>query len=169
MPHFRCVPIATETAARFRRTGMDDRGNTLRRVVAEDGGGYPCRHCLCSGLAGEVMLLGSYDLVGPKGIYWTPSPIFLHEAVCSRFEQVDAVAPIIGRGTLVSVRAYDAEDLCLYALGQVCDGADVDAPLARALGDPRTAFVNVHTARPGCLLARVERVALPSPLQPSLA
>ena len=32
-------------------------------------------------------------------------------------------------------------------------------PLARALGDPRTAFVNVHTARPGCLLARVERTA----------
>ena len=36
--------------------------------------------------------------------------------------------------------------------------AQIDAPLLRALGDPRTAFVNVHTARPGCLLSRVERM-----------
>jgi hypothetical protein len=57
------------------------------------------------------------------------------------------------------VRAYDAEDICLYDLGQVCAGADVDAPLARALDDPRTAFVNIHTARPGCLLSRVERAS----------
>ena len=55
------------------------------------------------------------------------------------------------------MRAYDAEDLCLYDLGQVVDGAAVEAPLFRALADGRTGFVNVHTARPGCLLCRVER------------
>ena len=71
----------------------------------------------------------------------------------------DTIAPIIGEGTLVSVRAYDAADQCIYDLGQVCTGAEVRAPLARALGDIRTAFVNVHTARPGCLLSRVERTA----------
>jgi hypothetical protein len=27
-----------------------------------------------------------------------------------------------------------------------------------ALGDARCAFVNIHTARPGCLLSRVERI-----------
>ena len=32
------------------------------------------------------------------------------------------------------------------------------APLTRALDDPRTRFVNIHTARPGCLLAAVERL-----------
>ncbi len=40
----------------------------------------------------------------------------------------------------------------------VCPGTEVGAPLVRALADPRTGFVNVHTARPGCLLARVERL-----------
>jgi hypothetical protein len=58
---------------------------------------------------------------------------------------------------LVSVRAYDAEDLCLYDLGQVVDGAAVEAPLFRALADGQARFANVHTARPGCLLCRVER------------
>jgi hypothetical protein len=59
--------------------------------------------------------------------------------------------------SLVSVRAYDGADQCLYDLGVVCTGEEAEAPLTRALADPRTAFVNIHTARPGCLLSRVER------------
>ncbi|KMO44090.1 hypothetical protein VQ03_04860 [Methylobacterium tarhaniae] len=157
MTAFRCIPIATETAERFRATGMDDRGNPIRRVVATPGGGFPCRHCLRLAEPGEAMLLGSYDLPKPLGIYWTPSPIFLHEARCPRAEALDAVAPIVRANPLVSVRAYDDLHQCLYDLGHACAGAEVDAPLARALDDPRTAFVNIHTARPGCLLVRVER------------
>ena len=69
------------------------------------------------------------------------------------------MAPIVGRNSLVSVRAYDAADQVLYDLGHVCEGEHVAAPLDAALADSRTRFVNVHTARPGCLLARVERRA----------
>ena len=157
MTVFRCVPIPTETADRFRRTGMDDNGNTLRRVEASDAQGFPCRHCLGFAKLGETLLLGSYNLQRPLGIYWTPSPIFVHAEACARFTSENMVAPIISRGVLVSVRAYDQADQCIYDLGQVCAGADVNAPLRRAIDDPRTVFVNVHTARPGCLLARVER------------
>ncbi len=158
MTAFRCVPIETATADRFRRTGVDDNGNVLRRVEAAGAGGFPCRHCLNFAAAGETMLLGSYNLPRPRGIYWTPSPVFLHADPCPRFASENDVAPIIGQGALVSVRAYDAADQCLYELGEVCAGAGVGGPLGRALGDPRTAFVNVHTARPGCLLAGVERI-----------
>lgn len=63
-----------------------------------------------------------------------------------------------GADTIVSVRAYDAAQLCLYDLGQVARGPEVAAPLRRALDDPRTAFVNIHTARPGCWIAGVERI-----------
>ena len=157
MTAFQCLPIETQTAERFRRTGVDDGGNDVRRVVASDAGGFPCRHCLRLAAAGEVVLLGSYHLPRPRGIYWTPSPIFLHAEECVRFDSIGEVAPIVRANTLVSVRAYDAADQCVYDVGQVCSGAEVDAPLARALGDARTAFVNIHTARPGCLLARVER------------
>ena len=48
--------------------------------------------------------------------------------------------------------------LRVYELGDVCDGTDVERLLDRALADRRTDFVNIHTARPGCLLCRVERV-----------
>ena len=156
MTSFECVPITTETAARFRRTGLDDNGNQLRRLVATAEGGFPCRHCLELGAPGETMLLGSYNLPRPRGIYWTPSPIFVHERECARAEAGNVVPPIVQRNGLVSVRAYDAADQCIYDLGHVCAGDEVDAPLARALGDERTAFVNIHTARPGCLLTMVQ-------------
>ncbi|HEY0419712.1 MAG TPA: DUF1203 domain-containing protein [Acetobacteraceae bacterium] len=156
MTAFRCVPIATETAERFRATGIDDNGNPMRRVVAT-GTGAPCRHCLRDGRAGEVMLLGSYNLVGPLGIYWTPSPIFLHAEPCEGYAGEGEIPEIVLRNSLVSVRSYDAQDQCIYDLGQAVEGAAVDAPLARAIADPRTKFVNIHTAKPGCLLCRVER------------
>ncbi len=165
MTQFQCVPIMTDVAARFRETGRDDSGNVLRRIVAGDTGGFPCRHCLYLAEPGETMLLGSYDLPRPLGIYWTPSPIFLHAAGCERYSTMDELAPIIRSNPLVSVRAYDGSDQCIYDLGHVCAGGDAAAPVLGALGDERTAFVNVHTARPGCLLARVERISLPAPME----
>lgn len=162
MPAFRCIAIPTETAERFRKTGQDDNGNVLRRIVVTSEGGFPCRYCLRLGQPGEMMLLGSYNLPKPQGIYWSASPIFLHEAPCPRATAENDVAPIVRGNDLISVRAYDAADQCIYDLGQVCAGNDVDAPLDRALRDPRTAFVNIHTARPGCLLSLVERLAAPA-------
>lgn len=159
MPRFRCIAMPTEAARRFRETGRDDRGNAVIPRVVEEAGAAPCRHCLQYGRPGEAMLLGSWDLPRPQGIYWTPSPIFLHAADCPRFDAVDTVAPTAtGPATIVSVRAYDAAQLCLYDLGQVVRGPEVEAPLLRALADPRTAFVNLHTARPGCWLASAERL-----------
>lgn len=155
MSRFRCVPIPTETAQRWRATGQDDFGNALRRSISP-GTGAPCRHCLQNIAKGEAALLGSYRLSGPTGIYWTPSPIFLHEQDCPAYTGENELAPII-RTSLVSVRAYDANQMVLYDLGQVAEGPDADAPLARALADPRTSFVNIHTAKPGCLLTRIER------------
>jgi len=67
------------------------------------------------------------------------------------------VIPEIVRNRLVSVRAYDANDFCLYDLGDVGDGREIESLLDRALADRRTDFVNIHTARPGCFLCRVER------------
>lgn len=157
MSGFRCIPIETSIAQRFRATGRDDRGNAIRRTKAVAGQAYPCRHCLGLVAAGDDVLLASYDLPAPTGLYWTPSPVFLHAADCPRYEAVNEIAPIVRANTLISVRAYDSDQLCLYDLGQVCAGAEVDAPLERALGDSRTAFVNIHTARPGCLLTHVAR------------
>lgn len=158
MPRFRCIAMPTEDARRFRATGRDDRGQALHRRMV-DGPGFPCRHCLRLGAPGETMLLGSWDLPRPGGTYWTPSPVFLHAGDCPRFAAEGEVAPTVLANGLVSVRAYDRAEMCLYDLGHVCEGPAVGAPLLRALADPRTCFVNIHTARPGCWLAGAERLA----------
>ena len=158
MPAFRCVAIATEVAERFRRTGLDDRGLPVHRRVV-DGPGFPCRHCLQLGQPGEAMLLASYNLPHPQGVYWTPSPVFLHAGPCPRFSAENQVAPIVLANALVSVRSYDAAELCLYELGGVAEGAAVAPLLGRALADARVRFINIHTARPGCLLTAVEKLA----------
>ena len=104
-------------------------------------------------------MLGSYDLPRPLGIYWTPSPIFVHAEPCVPYAGADEVVEIVRQNSIVSVRAYDASDMVLYDLGRIGSGDEVDAALGQALDDPRTVFVNIHTARPGCLLCRVEKVA----------
>ncbi|MGH7191714.1 MAG: DUF1203 domain-containing protein [Acetobacteraceae bacterium] len=159
MANFRCIPIPSDTAARFRATGKDDRGNTLRELEVTDAHAFACRHCLFYARPGEIMLLGSYDLPRPRGIYWTPSPIFVHAEACPAFASDDMLAPIVRENALVSLRAYDSGDQCLYDLGHVSAGADLDAPLAQALDDPRTSFLSMHTARPGCMLCQIERHA----------
>ena len=155
MVDFRYIAMDTASAIRFRDTGRDDAGNSLHRKIADHPA--PCRHCLADAQIGTTVLLGSYHFGRPHGVYWTPSPIFIHAEPCERFEQTDFVPEIV-RHRLVSVRAYDAADMCLYELGDVCDGTDVERLLERALADRRTDYVNIHTARPGCFLCRVERV-----------
>jgi len=145
----------TESAIRFRETGRDDAGNLLHRKIADHPS--PCRHCLAEADIGAPVLLGSYHFGRPYGVYWTPSPIFVHAETCKRFEWADSVPEIV-RHRLVSVRAYDTDDMCIYDLGDVCDAAYVERLLDRALADRRTDYVNIHTARPGCFLCRVERV-----------
>jgi len=156
MTRFRCVPMDSAAAARFRTTRRDDRGGpVLTRIV--DGPGFPCRACLRLGTPGEEMLLASWDLPKPLGPYWTPSPVFLHAHDCTAEATEDRLPETVTANAIVSLRHYDEAGMCLYDLGVVVAGEEADDALRARIGDPRVAFVNIHTARPGCWLTRVER------------
>lgn len=156
MNHFRCVPMDTESAQRFRATRVDDRGGPAHSRIV-DGPGFPCRHCLKLGEIGEEMLLVSWDLPLPQGPYWSPSPVFLHARNCAAAVIEDALPETVTANLIVSLRHYDAAGMCLYDLGMVSAGDAALAPLRERLRDPRVAYVNIHTARPGCWLTRVEK------------
>ena len=155
MTDFRCIAIETSAADAIRSSPKDPFGNAIRRYPSA-ANGLPCRHCLASSSASEMLLLASYDMPRPKGIYWTPSPIFVHEAACPRYDRRNHIPPIV-QERLVSVRSYDANHQCIYDLGVVVDGTQAEEPLRRALADTRTSFVNIHTAKPGCMLCTVDR------------
>jgi hypothetical protein len=160
MTRFRCVPMDTASALRFRTMRREDRGGLVHERVV-DGPGFPCRHCLRLGAPGETMLLASWDLPLPQGPYWTPSPVFLHAQDCAAAALEDALPETVTENAIVSLRHYDAEGMCLYDLGVLVPGKTALEALRARIGDPRVAYVNIHTARPGCWLARVEPVRGP--------
>jgi hypothetical protein len=156
---YRCLPIETAVADRFRWTGRDDAGDKLRRVAVHrvpGGATYPCRHCLSPVADGRDALLGSYRLERPRGAYWTPSPVFVCADFCRRFDGAGGLPPFM-RHVLLAVRAYDALDQMIYPLSDVAPGAEAEALIERDLADLRTRYLNLHTARYGCFLCRVER------------
>jgi Protein of unknown function (DUF1203) len=120
MSNFRCIPIDTQIAEAFRSRPKDQFGNVIRRVQSDERG-LPCRHCLASTGEGEVVLLASYDLPRPKGLYWTPSPIFVHDTDCPPYDRVNHIPQIVLE-RLVSLRSYDSDDQCLYDLGMWSTG-----------------------------------------------
>jgi hypothetical protein len=155
---FHCVAMPTETADRFRHSGIDDFHNPLRQLTAQADEGYFCRHCLAQPGKGHEVLLGSYDVEQPKGHYWQPSPVFLCAEGCARFARDGMIPPAVRAIQLVNARPYDAEGRLLYDLNDTVTG-DRLAPLVdRCLADSRTRYVNIHTGRPGCFLCRVERM-----------
>ncbi|MFM7608253.1 MAG: DUF1203 domain-containing protein [Alphaproteobacteria bacterium] len=157
MTFFRCVPMDPAAAERFRISRRDDRGGMIQTRQV-DGPGYPCRACLRLGQPGEVMLLASWDLPLPQGPYWTPSPVFLHAHDCGGVALDDALPETVLVNSIISLRHYDAAGMCLYDLGVVVPGEEAEAALRARLDDPRVAYVNIHTARPGCWLTRVEKI-----------
>src|SRR5262249_7261489 len=154
---YRCIPIDTAVAERFRASGRDDADAVLRRMTVRrvpGSGTYPCRHCLAPTEDGRDVLLGSFKLVRPQGHYWTPSPVFGHADACERFHGEGL--PEFMRKIPLSVRAYDADDQMIYELSDVTPGAEADPLIERALANPRTQYANIHTARFGCYLCRAE-------------
>jgi Protein of unknown function (DUF1203) len=156
---YRCVAMKSETYDRWRRSGSDDGGNRLQTLIAE-ARGYPCRHCLREAGEGRRVLLGSFHVERPAGAFWTASPIFVHADACDRYQQGAAgelPEVFLRNDTLLSVRPYDAGGMLLYDLNDVSPARAADALLRRCVADARTHDLNVHTARPGCFLFRVER------------
>ena len=155
MSRFACIAIDPTIAERFRATGIDDRGNPVKRMTATADGGFPCRVCLTYARPGEEMLLGSYNLPKPLGLYWTPSPIFVHAEPCTPYDGADEVVDIVRNNALVSVRAYDAGGMMVDA--DLADGTAVEVLCEKLLARADIAYLHVHNAKPGCYAARVER------------
>jgi hypothetical protein len=127
-------------------------------MTANADSGFFCRHCLAQPGKGNGVLLGSYNVDRPRGHYWSPSPVFLCAAGCARYTHESDIPPAVSAVSLVDVRPYDADERLLYDLNDVTTGDRLAPLLARCLADPRTAYANIHTGRPGCFLCRAELI-----------
>jgi hypothetical protein len=136
-------------------TGEPDAGaGVVDRVVADTGGGFPCRRCLRDAAPGDELLLLGYDPFAVASPYAGRGPVYVHAGPCPAHVDDGELPPAVAARSLLSVRGYDAA-------GRIVD-TDVLAPAgvrARAtamLEDAGADFVHVHCAGPGCFLVRMD-------------
>ena len=100
------------------------------------------------------MLLGSYDLPRPLGIYWTPSPIFLHAKRCNSYEDAHRLPDLVVSASR-NVRSYDTNHDLID--GEVAEGEEVESYINKLFGNPEADYVHLYSATAGCFTCRIDR------------
>lgn len=137
--------------------GLDDAAllaHGARRHIADEHPGFPCRVSLADAEPGEGVLLVNFEHQPARSPYRAAGPVFVREDACEAAPAAGEVPESL-RCRLLSVRAYDGEDLMADA--EVVEGHALEPLVARLLGDPAVAYLHVHYARRGCYAARIDR------------
>jgi hypothetical protein len=130
------------------------REQNIRRVFATHKPGYPCRVGLIDAEIGDELLLLPFEHQPANSPYHSSGPIFVRKG--STQANIDhGVIPDYVRSRLISVRAYDANDLMADAL--VCAGADSAAAIEKFFDNDTIAYIHLHNAHRGCFSCAVNR------------
>ena len=137
--------------------GLDDRTLAARnavRVIAGNGGRYPCRITLEDALAGESLLLLNYQHQDAATPYRSNYAIYVRETA-RETRRLEGELPPVLRGRQISLRAFDAKGMlvgCELALND-----DVEAVIGRQFANSAAAYLDAHNAAHGCFAARIDR------------
>jgi uncharacterized protein DUF1203 len=153
----RIAPVPQAFLDRVRSQGIDDQGQSVKRVIAE--GGEPCRDVLRRARPGEPLILASFTPFTKPGPFKEYGPIYV--LAKSSDEGVDLNAlPAAGlesdylRQQFV-VRAYsDAEEIRDAAF---INAGDFAATVDRFFAVAETAFLHVRFPTYGCFALRINR------------
>lgn len=140
--------------ADFSLTDAALRERRIRRVVADNRPVYPCRVSLQDADEGDRLLLLPYLHHEVDTPYRASGPIYVREAALRALPAVDEV-PALLRSRLLSLRAYDARGMLVWA--DVVPGTELESGIAQLFAIERSAYLHVHYAKPGCYACRVER------------
>ena len=149
----RALPVESFAADFFH---ADDalRARGIRRVIADDRPAYPCRVSLQDAREGERLLLLPYLHHDVDTPYRASGPIYVRESAVPALPGVDEV-PALLRSRLLSLRAYDARGMMVWA--DVLPGTELESGIAQLFALERSAYLHVHYAKSGCYACRVDR------------
>jgi len=153
MQHFRIKGLPAEPFAPL--FAMPDwaleKHGAVRRIA--DKAGYPCRISLTDAAAGDELLLINYEHHAVASPYRMRFAIYVRKDE-QTFDAVDAVPEQLRKRTL-AVRGFDAGGMMTG--WELTDGIKLEDAIERQFADPRTSYLHVHFAAPGCYAARIER------------
>lgn len=126
----------------------------VKRMRVDACPGFPCRVSLEDASIGETVLLLNWEHLETVSPYRTSGPIFVRENAHAPAEFVDTVPEQLRR-RLLSVRAYDADDMLRTA--EVLPGDALETQIQEFFSDPAIRYLQVHNARAGCFACRIDR------------
>jgi hypothetical protein len=126
----------------------------MRRVVADGRPAYPCRVSLQDASEGERLLLLPHAHHVVDSPYRAYGPIYVREAAQQALPAINEVPELL-RKRMLSLRAYDGQGMMVSA--DVLPGTEVEEGIEQLLAIPRTAYLHLHYAKPGCYACRVDR------------
>jgi Protein of unknown function (DUF1203) len=156
MPSFQLVGLSFEPfASLFVLPDSELMARNVRRVVASEKPGFPCRVSLVDAEVGEELLLLPFEHQPAHSPYKACGPIFVRKAA-SQASVDPGVIPDYVRRRLISVRAYDAAHLMADAT--VCDGTDTASAIQQMFSNGEVAYIHLHNAKRGCFSCLVKRI-----------
>src|SRR5271156_2349815 len=104
---FRYVGLSpTPFAALLALDDADLTARGMRRMIADEKPGFPCRVSLEDAEPGERLILLPFEHHPAHSPYRAAGPIFVRETARATYDQSGALPPVL-RSRLLSVRAYD--------------------------------------------------------------
>jgi Protein of unknown function (DUF1203) len=122
----------------------------VRRIAD---GPRPCRISLTDAKAGDELILVNYEHHPVASPYRMRFAIYVRQGETT-FDAVDSVPEQLRKRTL-AVRGFDAD--AMMTGWELAEGTQLEAAIEKLFADPRTAYLHVHFAAPGCYAARIER------------
>jgi Protein of unknown function (DUF1203) len=126
----------------------------IRALEVDAPNAYPCRITLQDAQLGERVLLLNHAHLPSSSPYAASGPIFISRTASESASYVNEV-PEQQRRRLLSVRAYDAQDMMIEA--EVIEGSLLAEQIAKFWKLAQVSYLHVHNARQGCYACRVDR------------
>jgi hypothetical protein len=126
----------------------------VKRMVADNNPGYPCRVSLQDAEVGETVLLMNYEHQSMPTPFQSGHAIFVRESASQAIPNKNEI-PKMFRHRLLSVRAFDKSGMMIDA--DVIDGERLESLIERMLENKSADYLHIHNAKLGCYAALVER------------
>jgi hypothetical protein len=126
----------------------------IRRMVADEKPGFPCRVTLEDAEPGERLLLLPFEHQPAHSPYRASGPIFVRERAAQAFDMT-GVVPLVLRGRMLSLRGYDAQDCIVEA--DVVSGDTAEEAITRFFANANVGYIHIHNAKRGCFACRIDR------------
>jgi len=150
----RFVALESALVQSLQQGAPDANGQASERQISP-GSGIPCRHCLGHVADGEPFLVLAHRPFPAPQPYAEVGPIFLHAQPCERGEPGATVPRMLASPRYI-IRGYGADHRIVYGSGQIVATAEIPFAAARALEDPRIAYIHVRSASNNCYQCRID-------------